>query len=120
MRAELFEMKHTKLSGDPDFHIVLGNGRSQAAEMILAPGKSEGSSDNRHPGSDQWLYVVSGMGRAIVKGKRHLLRAGSLILIEQGETHEIRNTGTRKLRTLNIYVPPVYRKDGNPLPRDRN
>ena len=113
-------MKHGKLNGDEDFCVVLSNRRSQAAEMILAPGESEGGSGNRHRGSDQWLYVVSGTGRAIVKGKHYLLRAGTLILIERGDTHEIRNTGKAKLRTLSIYVPPAYRKNGDPLPRGRN
>ena len=112
-------MKHTKLKSDQGFHVVRGNRRSQAAEMILAPGQSEGGSDNRHRGSDQWLCVVSGTGRAIVKGKRYLLQAGTLLLIEQGETHEIRNTGRSPLRTLNVYVPPAYRKNGDPLPRGR-
>jgi len=87
--------------------------------MILAPGQTEGGSDNCHRGSDQWLYVVSGTGRAIVKGKRYLLEAGTLLLSEQGETHEITNTGRRPLRTLNIYVPPAYRKNGDLLPRGR-
>ena len=82
-------MKHGKLKGDEHFCVLLGNWRSQAAEMILAPGKSEGGSDNRHRGSDQWLYVVSGTGRAIVKRKHYPLKARALILIEQGETHEI-------------------------------
>jgi mannose-6-phosphate isomerase-like protein (cupin superfamily) len=112
-------MKHTRLKADEDFYVALGNRRSQAAEMILAPGESEGSSENRHRGSDQWLYVVSGIGRAIVKGKHYLLQAGTLMLIEQGETHEIRNTGRSTLRTLNVYVPPAYRKNGDPLPRGR-
>jgi mannose-6-phosphate isomerase-like protein (cupin superfamily) len=112
-------MKHTRLKGDQDFRVALGNTRSQVVEMILAPGESEGGPDNRHRGSDQWLYVVSGTGRAIVKGKRYLLQAGTLILIEQRETHEIRNTGRSRLRTLNVYVPPAYRKNGDPLSRGR-
>jgi len=112
-------MKQTNLSSDEGFHVVRGNRRSQAAEMILAPGQTEGGSDNRHRGSDQWLYVVSGTGRAIVKDKRYLLQAGTLLLIERGETHEIRNTGRSPLRTLNVYVPPAYRKNGDLLPRGR-
>ena len=112
-------MKHAKLSSNQGFRVVRGNRRSQAAEMILAPGQTEGSSDNRHRGSDQWLYVVSGTGRAIVKDKRYLLQAGTLLLIERGETHEIRNTGRSPLRTLNVYVPPAYRKNGDLLPRGR-
>jgi mannose-6-phosphate isomerase-like protein (cupin superfamily) len=112
-------MKHARLKGDKDFGVALGNRRSQAAEMVLAAGKSEGSSDNRHVNSDQWLYVVSGMGTAIIKGKRYLLQSGTLVLIERGDTHEIRNTGRSNLRTLNVYVPPAYRKNGDPLPRSR-
>jgi hypothetical protein len=45
--------------------------------------------------------------------------AGSLLLIERREKHEIRNTGRALLRTLNFYSPPGYRKDGNPLPRGK-
>ena len=44
-----------------------------------------------------------------------LLREGSLILIERGDTHEIRATGESTLRTLNVYVPPAYKNDGTPL-----
>jgi mannose-6-phosphate isomerase-like protein (cupin superfamily) len=113
-------MKQARLKGEKDFRVALGNRRSQAAEMVLAAGESEGGSSNRHRSSDQWLYVVSGMGIAIVEGKRYRLQAGTLILIEHGETHKIRNTGSTKLRTLNVYVPPAYRKNGNPLPSGRD
>ena len=88
--------------------------------MVLAPGEAEGGAGNRHRGADQWLFVVSGRGEAIVSGKRHVLRPGSLMLIEKAEKHEIRNTGRALLRTLNFYSPPAYRKDGNPLPRGRS
>ena len=110
-------MKRTKLKGNKEFWVVLGNRRSQTAEMVLAVGESEGSSGNRHRGSDQWLYVISGMGAAIVEGQRYPLQAGTLVLIERGEAHEIRNTGRGKLRTLNVYIPPAYHKNGDPLSR---
>jgi mannose-6-phosphate isomerase-like protein (cupin superfamily) len=113
-------MKQTKLNGTNAFCVVLSNRRSQAAEMVLAAGKTEGGSDNRHVGSDQWLYVASGVGTATIRGKRYRLSPGTLILIERGEAHEIRNTGKRKLRTVNIYVPPAYRKNGEVLPRGRS
>ena len=87
--------------------------------MVLAPGASEGGSGNRHRGADQWLFVLSGNGEAIVGGRRHALRAGSLLLIEKKEKHEVRNTGRSLLRTLNFYSPPAYRRDGEPLPRGR-
>jgi mannose-6-phosphate isomerase-like protein (cupin superfamily) len=112
-------MKSKTLHFKNDFKIRLQNRRSQAAEMVLAAGDKEGGNDNRHRGSDQWLFVVSGRGSAVVNGKRIKLKEGSLLLIERGELHEIRNTGRSPLKTLNIYVPPAYSKEGNPLPRGR-
>jgi hypothetical protein len=48
------------------FRVAFGNKRSQAAEMGLGVDDSEGGPDNRHGRSDQWLYVVSGIGTATV------------------------------------------------------
>lgn len=109
-------MQLKQLSFDSDFTVVAGNGRSQAAVMVIAPGKAEGGANNRHRGSDQWLYVVEGEGTATVKGEKHQLKRGAVILIERGETHEIRATGSAPLRTLNFYVPPAYSKEGKTLP----
>jgi mannose-6-phosphate isomerase-like protein (cupin superfamily) len=112
-------MKKAHLRFGKGFRVVLGNHRAQSAAMTIAPGDSEGGPDNRHRGADQWLFVEAGSGTAIVNGRGHPLRAGTLILIERGERHEIRNTGRRPLRTLNIYVPPAYMKSGDELPRGR-
>jgi mannose-6-phosphate isomerase-like protein (cupin superfamily) len=108
-------MKREHLKFTEGFRVTVRNRRSQAAQMVLPPGEKEGGPDNRHGGADQWLFVVSGRGVAIVDGKRHPLRAGSLLLIERGEVHEIRNTGRTELKTLNIYVPPAYTRNGNEL-----
>lgn len=99
-----------------DFVVLTGNNRSQSAVMVLPPGESTGGPDNRHKGSDQWLYVADGEGAATIAGKNHTLKAGTLILIEKGETHEIRNTGNTPLQTLNFYVPPAYDASGEALP----
>lgn len=84
------------------------NERAQAAEMVLEPGESTGGPDNRHEGSDQWLFVVEGEGIAVVDGTEQRLRMHDLLLIEAGEAHEIRNDRQAPLRTLNLYVPPEY------------
>jgi mannose-6-phosphate isomerase-like protein (cupin superfamily) len=109
-------MKKDHLRFGKGFHVSIGNGRAQAAQMVIEPGGSEGGSDNRHGGADQWLFVISGAGKAIINGKPHPLRAGSLLLIERGDEHEIRCTGRTPLKTVNIYVPPAYTKDGDELP----
>jgi mannose-6-phosphate isomerase-like protein (cupin superfamily) len=113
-------MPRKQLRFGKDFSVVLRNPRAQAATMVIPAGESEGGADNRHRGADQWLFVVSGNGTAKLGRQRHPLRAGTLLLIERGTPHEIRNTGKSDLRTLNIYVPPAYTSDGDELPRGRS
>lgn len=112
-------VKRRHLRFGEGFRVAFGNRRGQAAEMVIPPGDAEGGPGNRHRGADQWLFVVAGTGTARVNGRRIALRAGSLLLIERGDEHEIKNTGRGLLRTLNLYVPPAYRSDGDPLPRGR-
>lgn len=109
-------MKHVQLELSREFAVVAGNARAQAAEMVLAPDGTEGGPRNRHPGSDQWLFVVSGEGSATIAGEIHVLRPGTLVLIERGETHEVHNNGDEPLRTINLYVPPAYTRSGEELP----
>jgi mannose-6-phosphate isomerase-like protein (cupin superfamily) len=112
-------MKRKRLRFGRGFRVALGNSRSQAAEMVLPPGDAEGSAHNRHRGADQWLFVESGRGEARINKRRYKLEAGTLLLIERGDEHEIRNTGRGLLKTLNFYVPPAYRRDGEELPAGR-
>jgi mannose-6-phosphate isomerase-like protein (cupin superfamily) len=109
-------MKRRTLRFGKGFRVVFGNRRAQAAEMVIAPGDAEGGPDNRHHGADQWLFVVAGRGTARINDRRYPLRAGTLMLIEHGDRHEIRNTGRMALRTLNWYTPPAYDAKGDELP----
>jgi mannose-6-phosphate isomerase-like protein (cupin superfamily) len=109
-------MKRKQLRLTSNFRVVLGNKHSQAAEMVLPPGESEGGPGNRHRGADQWLFVVSGTGQATINRRKYSLKANALLLIERGDEHEIKNTGRTKLVTLNFYVPPAYTADGDELP----
>jgi mannose-6-phosphate isomerase-like protein (cupin superfamily) len=59
------------------------------------------------------------MKRAHFRLGKGFQRDGSIVLIEKGDRHEIRNTGRTMLKTINIYVPPAYRRDGAELPRGR-
>ncbi len=108
-------MKRKALRFGRGFNVIFGNKRAQAAQMVIEPGKAEGSPKNRHAGADQWLFVVSGIGVATINDRRYPLRDGTLLLIERGDRHEIRNTGRQLLKTLNVYVPPAYTAGGNEL-----
>jgi mannose-6-phosphate isomerase-like protein (cupin superfamily) len=99
------------------FRVAIGNRRSQAAEMVIPPGDAEGDPHNRHRGADQWLFVLEGRGVARINGRAHRIGPGTLLLIEKGDEHEIRNNGRGLLRTLNFYVPPAYTKSGDENPR---
>ena len=101
-------MRRTHLAFDRFFDVRLTTEDAQAAEMTLEPGTSTGGPDNAHADSDQWLYVVSGSGRAVVEGETVRLDSGDLVVVEAGETHEIENDGDEPLQTLNLYVPPDY------------
>jgi mannose-6-phosphate isomerase-like protein (cupin superfamily) len=112
-------MRRDSLRFGRGFRVSIGNKRAQAAQMVIAPGGREGGADNRHRGAEQWLFVVAGIGQAIVNGRRYRLRPGSLILIERGDRHEIRCTGRADLKTVNIYLPPAYSQSGKELARAR-
>lgn len=105
-------MQSTLLRFTKGWRLALKNDRAQAAEMVLAPGEAEGGPRNEHKGADQWLFVVDGVGTATIEGRRRRLKAGMLLLVERKDRHEIRNTGTTLLRTLNVYVPPAFKARG--------
>ena len=108
-------MHHLATGSNRKFFTVLHSTRhAQAAMMTLRPGQS--SSDepvNEHPRCEQWLFVIRGAGRATVNRRRVALRANSLLVIEEGEPHQITNTGRTPLVTLNFYSPPAYTRSGD-------
>ena len=106
-------MRRKTLRFGKGFRVAFDVRLAQAAEMVLAPGGSEGGPDNRHRGADQWLFVVFGTGVATVEGRRVPLKAGTLLVIERRERHEVRNTGRTLLKTLNFYYPPAFDADGD-------
>ena len=101
-------MKKIDVAFDQFFGVVLGTDHAQAATMTLAPGQTTGDAENVHAGGDQWLFVVSGQGEATVAGERVALEKHTLLVIQAGEPHEVRNTGDAPLETLNVYTPPEY------------
>ena len=108
-------MRRKTLRFGKGFRVAYDVRLAQAAEMVLAPGDSEGGPDNRHRGADQWLFVVSGTGVAMVEGRCVPLKAGTLLVIERRERHEVRNSGRTLLKTLNFYYPPAFDADGDPV-----
>src|SRR5690349_6809451 len=102
-------MRYLRASTGPLFKVFAASRDVQSATMTLRRGQSSSDEpENEHPRCEQWLFVIDGSGRAIVGNRRVQLRAGSLLLIEKGEPHQITNTGRRAMKTLNFYSPPAY------------
>jgi mannose-6-phosphate isomerase-like protein (cupin superfamily) len=109
-------MRHVKTGSKRATFKHLTKSRSaQAAMMVLKPGRDTGEPENEHPRSEQWLFVVSGTGQALVNKRKVAIKEGSLLLIEKGEIHQVKSTGRAPLVTINLYVPPAYTQDGEPL-----
>lgn len=109
-------MKKDQLSFRPGFRLSVSNTKSQAAVMVLPVGGTEGGADNQHRGADQWFFVMEGTGVAVINGHKTKLKTGTIILIEAGDLHEIRNTGRTLLKTVSVYAPPAYRDEEHELP----
>lgn len=112
-------MKKKTLRFGKGFKVEIGNRRVQAAQMVIAAGDSEGGPKNQHRAAGQWLFVIDSLGTATVNRCRDVLKQHSLLLIEHGEQHWIRNTGRGYLRTINFYSPPAYTEDGDARPAGR-
>jgi oxalate decarboxylase/phosphoglucose isomerase-like protein (cupin superfamily) len=115
-------MKHVKTGGKRGkFNLLVASRGAQAAMMTLQPGRaSDEESSNEHPRSEQWLYVVEGRGEVRVGKTKKALRTvkfakHSLLIIEKGELHQVKNTGRKPLITFNLYVPPAYDAESEPL-----
>jgi mannose-6-phosphate isomerase-like protein (cupin superfamily) len=117
-------MQHFKTGKLNSEFAVVGQSRNlQAAMMTLRPGgTSSDEPENEHSRSEQWLFVLAGTGEAIIGKRRAALQCvklgpNSLLHIEKGELHQIKNTGRKNLRTINFYAPPAYTPEGEPKPQ---
>lgn len=98
------------LTPETGFKVLSDTGRSQFATVALEPQQKHGSAETINQDADQWLYVISGSGRAVVGEDAVELGPGALVLIEAGEPHEIRNLGDTMLEAISICAPPEHQE----------
>jgi mannose-6-phosphate isomerase-like protein (cupin superfamily) len=99
------------------FKPLIASTSAQAAMMVLKSGQSSSEKkETEHPRAEQWLFVISGSGRAKVGKLNIRIKTGSLLLIEKGEAHQITNTAKQPMITLNFYWPPAYSAKGDVKP----
>lgn len=91
----------------PDFRRVLWTGEhSQLVIMTIPPDGEIG--EEVHEDVDQILTFVSGVGEAVVSGKRRSVAQGDLVVVPAGRKHNFRNTGPNPLVLYTVYGPPEH------------
>lgn len=66
-------MRRANVTYPKGFKVLIGDDRSQAATIVIEPGKQEGSADNRHHGCDQCLLRLDRIKLQLVAGMPRLL-----------------------------------------------
>ena len=90
-----------------EFRRVLYTARHcQLVVMSLKPGEEIGSEIHQ---LDQFFRVEEGSGEAVLDGVRTAIRAGFAIVVPEGATHNIINTGKTPLKLYTVYAPPNHR-----------
>lgn len=90
-----------------DFRRVLWTGEhTQLVIMTIPPDGEIG--EEVHEENDQILSFVSGVGRAVVSGKEKKVKAGDVVVVPAGLTHNFLNTGPNPLVLYTTYGPPDH------------
>lgn len=102
-----YENAETSALENNNFRKVLFTNRySQVVLMSIPPGEDIGS--EVHETVDQVLVFVKGVGRAVVAGETHDIRAGDMFAVPAGAEHDFINTGDESLKLFTVYSPPEH------------
>ena len=104
-----FHTEIEKKSLDNEFfrQVLYTAPHSQLVVMALKPGEDIGR--ETHPGTDQFIRVEGGTGKAILDGQEYPLEDGSAIVIPAGTDHNVLNTSaTESLKLYTLYTPPEH------------
>ena len=77
------------------------------------PGQSHAL--HAHAGMDKMYQVIHGEGVFLLEGRELPARAGDLVVIPEGVSHGIRNTGGERLLVLAVLAPAPGGPEGPPL-----
>jgi len=89
------------VSHDPAIkkRVMLRDGQVPGLAMFSQArfGPGQVAAAHRHAGMHEVFFVESGQGVIRIDGKSHRLETGVCVVAEQGESHEIENTGLSNL-----------------------
>lgn len=105
MTAQIIDLV-TAASNNLHFrHVLATMPHSQLVVMNLISGEDIGSEVHQ---LDQFIYIVSGTGKAVLDNVESDVTAGSAILIPHGALHNIINTGEAAMKLFTIYSPAEH------------
>lgn len=58
-----------------------------------------------HPHSEEIIYIITGNGKVMIENEVGEVRAGSVILFEQGKIHMLKNTGDVEMKVVCFFAP---------------
>lgn len=105
VETQVFDWGSIKWLSEPR---VTNADKFSAGVVILSPGK--GHTRHNHPGVEEILYIISGVGRQMVEDDQgkpiyQEVREGMMVHIPADVYHETINTGWAPLTLLAIYAP---------------
>jgi mannose-6-phosphate isomerase-like protein (cupin superfamily) len=100
----LRDLERQTVSHDPDIAkaVIIRPGEvanlTNFSQAWFQPGQIAGA--HAHADMLEVFFVRSGNGVISVDGKSHVLEANTCVVVQPGETHEIRNSGEQVLELL--------------------
>jgi mannose-6-phosphate isomerase-like protein (cupin superfamily) len=89
-----------------DYRRVIYTGENmQLVLMSLKPGEEIGSEVHD---LSQFLRIEAGSATAVLDGEEHVLAAEDAVIVPEGVTHNLINTGEVDLKLYSIYSPPQH------------
>lgn len=108
MKGYVTNIEKSTLENEHFRNVLYTSENSQLVLMTLQPREDIG--EEVHEGHSQFIRIESGVGRAILDGREHVLSDGSAVIIPAGTKHNIVNTSdTENLRLYTLYCPPEHK-----------
>jgi quercetin dioxygenase-like cupin family protein len=85
-------------------NVPVGATAVRADRIVYHPGDTAAA--HYHVGSLHVFYVLRGRGLAYVEGERTRLEAGSVHVVESGQTHWFENDGEEEFSFVELWAPP--------------
>ena len=86
-------------------------GDGAAASTVIHFAVPEGKRLGRHTDTaEETQFILEGEGELIRDGGAVALRAGDVVVLAEGEAHDLRNTGSGSLRVIGFFSAPAVQQ----------